>query len=163
AVQTKQPAQIADVTKLQAYMEGDPWLTSAVSLGGHRGALSVPMLHENELIGVITILRQEAGRFTDNAIGMLPDFAEQAVIAIENARLLNELKQSLDRQIATSQVLTVISSSPGELQPVFDTILESATRICEAKFGNLWLREGDAFRIAATHGAPAAYREYFDR
>jgi GAF domain-containing protein len=131
--------------------------------GGARTQVVVPMLKDDALIGAIGIYRQEVRPFAEKQIELVKNFAAQAVIAIENARLLKELRESLQQQTATADVLRVISSSPGELQPVFQAILGSATGICEAKFGNLWLREGDAFRIAATHGAPPAYREYFDR
>jgi GAF domain-containing protein len=135
----------------------------STKFGGARSQVTVPMLKDDALIGAIVIYRQEVRPFTDKQIELVKNFAAQAVIAIENARLLKELRESLQQQTATADVLRVISSSPGELQPVFQAILGSATGICEAKFGNLWLREGDAFRIAATHGAPPAYREYFDR
>ena len=121
------------------------------------------MLKENELIGAIAIYRQEVRPFTDKQIELVQNFAAQAVIAIENTRLLNELRQrtddlteSLEQQTATSEVLKVISSSPGELEPVFEAMLENATRICEAKFGNLFRYDGDAFRTAALHNAPPA-------
>jgi hypothetical protein len=97
--------------------------------------------------------------FTDKQIEMVKNFANQAVIAIENTRLLDELRESLQQQTATADVLKVISRSPGELEPVFQAMLENAVRICEAKFGNLLLYDGNAFRFAAMHGAPPAWHE----
>ena len=163
AAHTKQPAQTADITKLPGYLEGDPWLTSAVSLGGYRGVLSVPMLHEDESIGTITIFRQEAEPFANKQIELLTNFAKQAVIAIENARLLNELRQSLDQQTAMAEVLGVISSSPGDLQPVFDNMLRNAVRICDAKFGMLLRFDGEAFHMAAEVDLPPDYAEFEKR
>jgi GAF domain-containing protein len=110
-------------------------------------------------VGLIAVFHQEIRPFTDKQISLLQNFAAQAVIAIENARLLNELRESLDRQTATADVLRVISSSPGELEPVFKTMLENATRICEANFGVLQLRESGGFRIATTYNAPPPFVE----
>jgi GAF domain-containing protein len=139
---------------------------AAFRFGGARVFIAVPMLNDDELVGAIAIFRQEARPFTDKQIELVKNFAAQAVIAIENARLLNELRQrtndlseSLEQQTATSEVLKVISSSPGELEPVFQAILENATRICGAKFANLLLYENGAFRRAALFGAPSAWPE----
>src|SRR6266436_5522615 len=139
---------------MAAYLEGDPRVVASVDLGGARTMFVVPMLKEGVLLGTISIYRQEVRPFADKQIDLVSNFAAQAVIAIENTRLLNELRESLQRQTATSEVLGVISRSPGELEPVFQAMLENATRICEAKFGNLLLYDGDAFRIVAMHGAP---------
>jgi GAF domain-containing protein len=170
AADTRKVAQIVDFTKEQGYLDGDPFVVSAVTLGGYRTAISVPMLKEDELIGVISIFRQEVRPFTDKQIELVKSFATQAVIAIENVRLLNELRhrtndlsEALEQQTATSEVLSIISSSPGELEPVFQTMLVNAVRICEAKFGNLVLCDGDAFRIGAQHNLPPAFADFIQR
>jgi signal transduction histidine kinase/putative methionine-R-sulfoxide reductase with GAF domain len=131
----------------------------AARYGGARSLLAVPMRKENELIGAFVIYRTEVRPFTDKQAALLSNFAAQAVIAIENTRLLNELRDSLEQQTATSDVLRVISSSPGDLEPVFQAMLENATRICEAKFGILFLSTGDGFHTAAMHNAPPALVE----
>jgi len=117
------------------------------------------MLKDDSLIGAITINRQEVQPFTEKQIALVQNFGDQAVIAIENARLLNELRQSLDQQTATADVLRVISSWPGELERVFQALLENATRLCEAKFGLLHLYENEAFQLGAMHNAPPAFAE----
>jgi len=124
-----------------------------------RRLLGVPMLRDGEPLGVIVAGWAEAGPVPKVQEELLKTFADQAVIAIENARLLNELRESLQQQTATSEVLRVISSSPGELEPVFQTMLESATRICEARFGCLYLCEGDGVRMKAMHNAPPAFAQ----
>ena len=125
------------------------------------------MLKENKLVGAIVIYRQEVRPFVPKQIELVTNFANQAVIAIENTRLLNELRQrtddlseALEQQTATSEVLQVISTSSGELEPVFETILANAVRICEATFGNMYLRDGEVFRIAAAHNTPPPLLEH---
>jgi GAF domain-containing protein len=158
-INTKTLVYVHDCAELEAYAEGDPPTVAAVEVGGIRSSLIVPMLKEDELVGLFALARQEVRPFTEKQIELVQNFAAQAVIAIENARLLNELRQSLERQTAASQVLQVISSSTGDLEHVFATMLENAIRICEAKFGALYLIEGDGFRAAAMHNAPLAYEE----
>jgi two-component system, NtrC family, sensor kinase len=138
----------------------------AAEFGGARSLIAVPMFKDGELVGAIVIYRQEVRPFTERQVALVSNFAAQAVIAIENTRLLNELRQrtddlseSLQQQTATADVLKVISSSPGQLEPVFNAMLENAVQICGAKFGNLFLCEGDALRAVAFHGTPRAYVE----
>ena len=157
--ESRQPIQITDLRDDQSYLEGDPLPVAAVEIAGIRTLLVVPMFKESELVGAIAIYRKEVRPFTDKQIALVTNFAAQAVIAIENTRLLSELRESLQQQTATADVLKVISSSAGELQPVFEAVLENATRLCAAKFGNLYLCEGDAFRTTAMHNVPPAFAE----
>ena len=159
-IATKTFVHVPDLAAYPAYAERDPWTVSGVELAGVRTLLVVPMLKEEELVGGFTIYRQEVHPFTDKQIELVKNFAAQAVIAIENARLLNELRQSLEQQTATAEVLQVISSSPGDLQPVFASMLENAVRICDAKFGNIHRWDGDALHVMATHNTPPAFAEY---
>ncbi|MFZ1951894.1 MAG: GAF domain-containing protein [Pseudolabrys sp.] len=161
-LETKQVVQIADVRAVAGYVD-NPVQAPVVQLAGVRSKLSVPMLKEEELIGVIEIDRQEIRPFTDKQVELVQNFAAQAVIAIENTRLLSELRESLQQQTATADVLKVISSSPGEMKPVFEAMLTNALRICEAKFGHLLLYDGERFHAAHLHDVPAAYREYWQK
>jgi class 3 adenylate cyclase len=167
-VSTKRVVHTLDYPiEVAGYKERDPSCVDVVELGRVRTLAAVPMLKENTLIGAITIFRQEVRPFTDKQIALVQNFAAQAVIAIENARLLNELRQrtadlteSLEQQTATSEVLRVISSSPGELEPVFQAMLANAMRICDAKFGALFEFVDGAFRSLSSRGVHRAFDEY---
>jgi GAF domain-containing protein len=127
---------------------------------GYRTALGVPLLRGEAIIGIFFLSRDEVNPFTEKQIELVTTFADHAVIAIENARLLNELRESLEQQTATSEVLQVISSSPGDVQPVFEAMLEKAVRICDAKFGNIYRWDGDFLHLLAAHNTPPAYAEF---
>ena len=151
AIRTKQTVQIADLAATQLYVERSPRTVEAVELGGIRTAVAVPMLKDNELTGIIVIYRQEVRPFTNKQVALLTSFASQAVIAIENTRLLNELRKSLQQQTATSNVLEVISRSAFDLQPVFETVCESAVRLCEAERAFIFRFDGELLRMVAAY------------
>jgi two-component system NtrC family sensor kinase len=157
-VATKQPAQIADVQAEPVY-HTDPARADYLKLTGARTLITVPMLKENELVGAIAIYRQEVHPFTDKQIELVTNFANQAVIAIENVRLFDEvqartreLSEALEQQTATSEILGVIAASPTDIQPVLQAVAESACRICEAYDSVIRLCEGELLRVRAHHG-----------
>src|SRR5262249_48559565 len=158
-IQSRQIVHIADFLTDQAYLDRDPLPVAGIELGGTGTVLVVRMIKNDALRGAMSFFRQEVPPFTAKQIELVKIFAAQAVIAYENTRLLNELRESLEQQTAASEVLQVISTSPGELEPVFQAMLANATRICEAVFGNLYLCEADAFRMVAAHHDSPAYVE----
>ncbi len=162
AVASGKPALVTDLAMEQAYLDRDPWMIAGVEQAGIRSMCAVPMMKDDVLVGVVAFYRREIRPFSEKQIALVQNFAAQAVIAIENARLLSELRESLEQQTATSEVLRVISSSPGDLRPVFESILDNATRICEAEFGTIYRYEGTLFHMEASHGEPLellAYRK----
>ena len=154
-VTTKELVHINDLAADERYAN-----SMLARMAGARTALAVPMLRDNELVGAIAIYHQDVQPFTDKQIALVKNFAAQAVIAIENTRLLNELRQSLEQQTATAKVLSVISSSPGDLEPVFQAMLENATRVCDAKFGTLIRFDGEYCHVAAQVATPPEYAEF---
>src|SRR5262249_34857433 len=156
---------IPDILADQAFTFGE-----AHRIAGIRSGLGVPLRREGTPIGVIVLWRKEVRPFTHKQIDLVTTFADQAVIAIENVRLFDEvqactreLSQALEQQTATSDVLGVISSSPGELDSVFSAMLSNALRICEAKFGNLFLYEGGAFREVSNVNTPPGFQAFLQR
>jgi GAF domain-containing protein/anti-sigma regulatory factor (Ser/Thr protein kinase) len=169
-VTNRQPIHSADLRQSASYLAGDPFIVGAVERGGARAALIVPLIKENTLIGVFAIYRQEVRSFTDKQIQLLENFAGQAVIAIENTRLFeevqarnHELRTALEQQTATSELLKVIGRSTFELQPVFDTLAENAVRLCAAERAFVHRFDGQFLRVAATYNVSPELSGFIER
>jgi hypothetical protein len=162
-VATKAVVHVADLPTEKGYTEQrTPEIVAAVELGGVRTILTVPMLKDYDLIGAFSLSRQEVRPFSEKQIELVQNFAAQAVIAIENTRLLNELRESLQQQTATADVLKVISRSAFDLKLVLEVLIESATRLCGATRGHILRFNGELLTLAAAHNAWPGFTEYLE-
>jgi GAF domain-containing protein len=159
-IRTKQVAHIADLRTNPGYLEGDPSIVALSDRAGARTFVGVPMLRDAKLVGMISVYREEVRPFSEKQIELLSNFARQAVIAIENTRLLKELRESLQQQTATADVLKVISRSAFDLQPILDTIVQTASRLCDAEFAQIYKLQDDKYHLAATNNAATDFVRY---
>ncbi len=160
-VRGERVVHILDLKDDEPYRSGDPYRRALVEIGGARTLLALPLRRDNAVLGTLNVYRQEVRAFSDKEIALLENFADQAVIAIENTRLIAETREALEQQTATAEVLQVINSSPGELAPVFEAMLEKALRLCEAALGVLFRYDGASLHLAAARGASAAALDAF--
>ena len=160
AIHDQSTLHVPDLTKTEGYRRRVPVSVSAVEDGGIRTMLCVPLLKDGAFVGAFTIYRQEVRPFTERQIALLRSFAAQAVIAMENARLINETRELLDRQTATTEILEIINRSPGDLAPVFDAVLERAMRLCDAAFGGLLVPDGEFIRYVALRNVPKPHVDF---